>query len=260
MLPRKTVPLPVLFAGLALVAAAPLAAQRSSGGAGGGPAKAWRTQLDLGFTGSSGNSSLTSLQTGVSLRRIETERIEFQASVSYRYGKSEDRVVANLLRTELKFDIVPKATWSPFLFASATRNPVRRLNLRSNGGAGGKFTFWRGARGRSSVSVAAIFNYEDFEVTDGRDAPPSERTVRWSARYKLNLDLGSGTTIEHFTFYQPVWNVPGDFYLIMANTIQTEILGGLSLVAKHEFQRDESPPEEVVKNDQFLSVGFRYVF
>lgn len=257
MLAQKDIPLSAFLASLALVVGAPLSAQRPAGN---GPAKAWRTQLDLGFTGSTGNTSLATLQTGVSVRRLETERIEFQASVSYRYGKSDDRVVADLFRAEVKFDILPKARWSPFLFASATRNPVRRLSMRSNGGAGGKYTFWRGDRGRSSIRGAAIFNYEVFEVAEGRVPPPTERTMRWSARYKLNLYLRDGAAIEHITFYQPVWNALGDFYLIMANTFQTEIVGGLSLVVKHEYQHDDSPPEEIVKDDQFLSVGFRYVF
>ncbi len=257
MLARRNILFAALFAGLTFVAGAPLTAQRPAGGS---AAKAWRTQLELGFTGSSGNSSLSSLQTGISVQRLETESIGFEVSVYYRYGKSEETVVADLFRTELKFDILPEARWSSLLFASATRDPVRRLNLRANGGAGGKYTLWRGGRGRSSISAAAIFNYEDFKVADGQDPPPTERTVRWSTRYKLNLDLGAGTTIEHITFYQPVWDVPDDFYLSVANTFQSEVAGGLSLVVKHEYQHDDSPPEGIEKDDQFLSVGFRYVF
>ncbi len=257
MLARRNVPLTAFLAGLTLAVGVPLTAQSPAAGSAAG---AWRTQLELGFTGSSGNSSLASLQTGIAVRRLETENIEFQFSVSYRYGKSEERVVADLFRTELKFDIFPKATWSPFLFASTTRDPVRRLKLRANGGAGGKYTFWRGARGRSSVSAAAIFNYENFKAAEGQAPPPTERTVRWSTRYKLNLDLGAGATIEHITFYQPVWDMPDDFYLSMSNTFQTELGGGLSLLVKHEYQHDESPPEGVVEDDQFLSVGFRFVF
>lgn len=257
MLARRHNLLAALFAGLTLVVGAPLTAQRPAGDS---AAKAWRTQLELGFTGSSGNSSLSSLQTGISVQRLETERIGFEVSVNYRYGKSEETVVADLFRTELKFDILPEARLSSFLFASATRDPVRRLNLRANGGAGGKYTLWRGGRSRSSVSAAAIFNYEDFKAADGQDPPPTERTVRWSARYKLNLDLGAGATIEHITIYQPVWDMPDDFYLSMANTFQTELGGGLALLVKHEYQHDESPPEGVVEDDQFLSVGFSYVF
>lgn len=261
MLTRTKISSVVLHTGLVLLAAAALTAQGPPGGVGGdGTAKAWRTQLDLSFSGSSGNSSLATLQTAVAVRRLETERIEFQASLSYRYGKSEERVVANLLRAELRFDIFPQATWSPFLFASATRNPVRRLKLRSNVGAGGKYTLWRGERGRSSLNFAAIFNFEDFEVVEEGAPPPTERTLRWSARYRLNLNLGSGNTLEHNTLYQPVWDVPGDYYLIMASTLETEIFGSLSLMLKHEYQHDDSPPEGVVRDDQFVSVGFRYVF
>ena len=65
---------------------------------------------------------------------------------------------------------------------------------------------------------------------------------------------------EHITLYQPVWDVPGDYYLIMASTFETEIFGGLSLVLKHEYPHDDSPPEGVVRDDQFVSVGFHYVF
>jgi len=129
---------PCALALCALALCVPLSAQ--------GPAQAggnaWRTQLDLGLNHASGNSSLTTLLAGISFRRLATEAVEFDVSASYRFGRAEDNTITDLFRTQLKFDIYPQAAWSPFLYASTERNPVRRIDLRMSGGAGGKYTFW----------------------------------------------------------------------------------------------------------------------
>lgn len=219
----------------------------------------WRTQVDLGLNSSSGNSSLTTILTGISLKRLETDRIEFEISANYRYGRSEGRTITDLFQTGLKLDINPKAKWSPFLFTSTTRNPVRRLDLRANVGAGWKYTNWRTARGKNSVSLASIFNYEDFDGS-GATVVETEKTARWSGRVKFNLYFGKGAEYEFITFYQPVWDELDDYYLNVDNSLRIPVVAGLSLVVRYEFRHDETPAPGVKENDNFVTMSFRYVF
>lgn len=219
----------------------------------------WRTQVDLGLNSSSGNSSLTTMLTGISLERLETERIEFGISANYRYGKSEGRTIADLFQTQLKLDINPLAVWSPFLFASTERNPVRRLDLRASAGAGWKYTNWRTARGKSSVSLASIFNYEDFDGS-GTTVVETEKTARWSARVKFNLYFGQGAEYEFITFYQPVWDELDDYYLNLDTSLRVPVVAGLSLVVRYELRHDQTPAPGVKEDDSFVTMSFRYVF
>jgi hypothetical protein len=202
---------------------------------------------------------LTTLLAGISFRRLATETVEFDVSASYRFGRAEDKTITDLFRTQLKFDIFPQAAWSPFLYASTERNPVRRIDLRMSGGAGGKYTFWRVPRGKASLSLATILNQEKFKP-DGGLAPPTERNTRWSGRAKFNLYFGEGAEFEHITFFQPVWNEFGDYYLILDNSLRVPVFSGLSLVLQHEFRYDTTPVAGVKKSDSFLSVSFRLTF
>ena len=162
------------------------------------PQRTWLTQIDLGLNSASGNSSLTTLLAGISLRRLETETIEFEISTNYRTGRSEGRTITDLFQAALKFDIAPQATWSPFLYASAERNPVRRLSVRANGGAGGKYTFWRTARGKASVSMASILNYEDFESAGGIGVPiDKDSALEWASQTQHLLRRGCGVRAHH---------------------------------------------------------------
>jgi hypothetical protein len=38
------------------------------------------------------------------------------------------------------------------------------------------------------------------------------------------------------------------------------VAGGLSLTVSHEFNHDETPAQGIVRDDAYLSVGFRFVF
>jgi len=213
----------------------------------------------LGLNSASGNRSLITLLTGISFKRLETETMELELSANYRYGKSEGTTVADLLQTRLKVDIHPAAVWSPFLFASTERNPIRRLDLRANGGAGLKYTNWRTERGKTSVSLASIFNYEDLDAS-GATVVETEKTIRWSARVKLNLYFGDGAEFEFITFHQPVWNELTDYYLNVDTSLRVPVVAGLSLVARYEFRHDETPPSGVRQDDNFVNVSFRYIF
>lgn len=219
----------------------------------------WRTQLDLGLNSATGNTALTTLLTGISFKRLETEEIELEFSANYRYGKSDGDIVADLFQGLFKLDVKPKADWSPFLFASTERNPVRRVDLRANGGGGLKYTNWRTERGKSSVSLATIFNYEDLEAT-GTTVLEAEKAVRLSARIKLNLYFGEGAEYEFIVFHQPVWNDFSDYYLNADTSLRVPLTGGLSLVVRYEFRHDETPAEGIKKDDGFLNVSLRFVF
>lgn len=219
----------------------------------------WRTQLDLGLNSATGNTSLTTLLTGISFKRLETEEIELELSANYRYGKSDGDIVADLFQALFKLDIKPKDAWSPFLFSSAVRDPVRRVDLRANGGAGLKYTNWRTERGKSSFSLASIFNYEDLETTE-TTVLEAEKAIRLSARIKLNLYFGEGAEYEFIAFHQPIWNELSDYYLNVDTSVKVPLTGGLSLVVRYEFRHDETPAEGVEKDDGFLNVSLRYVF
>ena len=107
--------------------------------------------------------------------------------------------------------------------------------------------------------MAAILNQEKLKPSGGV-AAPVERTTRWSSRAKLNIYFGNGAEFEHITFYQPIWDEPGDYYFTLDHSLRVPVVSGLSLVVRHEYRFDRTPAPRVKVDDSFLSVSFRFTF
>lgn len=214
----------------------------------------WKFQVELGFNGASGNSSFSILRTGAKATHVRTDVAEFEVSGLVRYGQNDEKVIANDQRATMKLDLWPNDRWSPFIFVDASRDVIRKLDFRSNGGAGAKYAFWRGERGGGSLSAALIWDYQNFHVEPNTGGREFERHARWSLRSKVEKTLGGTTTLEQTAFYQPVWNRSADWLLTVTNSISTKVLSNASLSVEHEYLHDSVPPPDVRPDDQKFSV------
>lgn len=241
----------------AVIACAATAALVPLGSAAQQPRGSWRSRIELGFNGSSGNSSFAVLRTGGSVTRLSTEIYEFELSALIRYGKNEDRVIANDQRGTVKFDWRPDDDFSPFTFVSASRDRIRRIDLKVNGGVGAKWTFFRRQRSKVSWSLAAVLDHENLRLEPGDTTRESRSVVRWSGRLKVDHEFGERATFQHITFWQPEVADFGDYIIEMSNSLSSPLAGRISLVVEHEYVHDHVPPPGVGPNDQKFSVVLR---
>lgn len=218
----------------------------------------WSSTLEFGFTGASGNSSFGILTAGTSLNRLDQERLEFDISLRVRWGRSGDRVIANDQAATLKFDWLPLAEWSPFLYANASADEIRSVDSRFVGGGGLKWTLWRrDTDTKFSISGATLLDYEVFEIPDDIGEDETSNVVRFSGRVKFDYAFGSGARLQHITFWQPRLSDFGDYVIDMSNSLSTPIASNLSLVIDHSYIHDEIPPPGASPDDQRLSVVLR---
>lgn len=214
----------------------------------------WSAVVDLAFSGASGNDQTTILTSGFRLTHLRTERFELELTGSVRYGRSEGREVARNLKSGLKLDVLPAARWSPFISVTGERDPFRKLDLRSNSGAGLKFAFWRSPQGSASISGAVLHSYEDF--ISPPDTPLEPRhSARWSWRFKGDRRLGERILIENLSLYQPVWDHSSEYLLSMVTSIRVPMNKHIALSFSHSFERDSMPPEGVEKDDHLVRAG-----
>ena len=242
---------PVLALIAVLLCAASLAAQEE--------ADTWRTQLELGLNGASGNSSFSVLRTGGSVKYLLTDVAEFELSTLFRYGKNESKVISNDLRGSAKFDWHPQSDFSPFLYVAARRDPIRRIDAKIDGGLGAKWTFLRRTKTKISLSTAGILDYENFRLDAGSTDAESEGVFRVSVRLKFDHEFGSGATFGHVTFWQPEAANFGDYNIEMTTSVSTKLLSKLALALEHEYLHDEVPPTGVKPNDQKFSAVLRVI-
>lgn len=219
------------------------------------PPDRWKVVLDLSFTGSSGNNEMSMLAAGARATHLVTAEYELEASLQTRYGHSEGREVARSAKGGLSFDLHPEDRWSPFLTLELERDPFRRLDLRSNGGGGMKYTLIDTERAALSLSSAAIYSYEDLAPAE--DGHPGELShlVRSSWRYKGMRAFGDGASVEQVVWYQPLWDLPSDYLMRAETALGVQMTEGLFLRLVHSFQRDSTPPPEVEPDDHVVTMG-----
>ena len=216
--------------------------------------KRWRTQLEFGLNGASGNSSFTVLRTGITVKRIETKVYELETSGLLRRGSNDSKTIADDGRLTLKFNYRPEATFAPFLYGLWAYDHIRKLAQKINGGAGARYTFLRKDKDKSQASLSwgAIWDFEKYT-----DDQASRRLVRWNGRLSVDHDFGDGAAFEHTLTYQPQADQVGDYLIDATTSVTSKLLSNVSLAVNHEYLHDSVPPEGVRPDDQKFSVVLR---
>ena len=214
----------------------------------------WSAEAGLTLQASGGNESLTVFTTTLGLSHLRTDVAEFSADGRFRYGESEGEKVAENLRGNVTMDLWPQATWSPFLFATAEQDPIKRLDARVNGGAGAKRTFFQDGWSEASVSGAILYSYENLEVADSLGDGITQ-TARWSWRVRARKELGEGSRIEQVVFFLPAWDRLADYQLESVTKLRVAINKTLSFTTDILYQRDNTPAPDVGPDDYSISVG-----
>ena len=225
------------------------------------PPKAWKVAVDLGFNAASGNSSLAYWHSALALSRLQKQFAEFEWNISFDYGHNRGRLAEQRLTSGAKFDYLPSNRISTFTFVNAEQDEVRKVDLQAYGGAGLKYTLWKSDAGKASISAAMVYNYEMFTTSRATlVAAPSEGQARWSLRFKGTRKFGKALELENTTFYQPVFDVVGDYNFSATSSMKSKATSHLSLVIQHVYRRDSTPHEGVNPVDQRLTGGLRVEF
>ena len=213
----------------------------------------WGLDFGLALNASGGNDDLTVFTSNLGVTHLQKADFLLGFDGAVRYGRSDGRDVAQNTRAALNFDFRPEAAWSPFLFASAENDPFRKLDLRFNGGAGAKRTFWRDGWSEVSLSGAALYDHERLDLE-----PPADgltRTARWSWRLRGRRELSDRTRLEQVVFYRPEWRHANDYLLESVSTIRLGITRHLAFNLAFLYERDSTPAPDVEPDDWALTTG-----
>jgi hypothetical protein len=198
--------------------AATAAAQADSG---------WHTTVEANASLLFGAVRQTLTASALSLAH-DDDRFAASAFIRFRYGESEDDARNTFVSSRGWLlsgtgDFLPKSRVSPFFFVTSEASLEKRIDNRSSGGAGAKWTFAKSATGSASVSLA-LLGERTKALSDS--AIPIARLVRWSWRAKTEQRVGEKLTLSHVTFYAPQADAPSNY------TITSTSSGAYALNAK----------------------------
>jgi putative salt-induced outer membrane protein YdiY len=221
------------------------------------PPKRWAVALDLGFTGSSGNSELIALSTGIRMRHLETKVFQFDGSASFRYGETQGRVAARQIQMKLAFEMGPDARVAPFVSLAGERDPFRKFDLRSKLGTGIRYGFYKSDRGELLMRAAVQYSHERF--TPQADLAATSDGA-WSFELKGMHQLGSNLRLENASSFDPVMGDMGDYILDVKSRFNTRITSHLALTLGHTYTYDSTPVQDVRPTDQRFEAGLTIDF
>jgi hypothetical protein len=214
----------------------------------------WSAVVDLAFSAASGNDQTVLLSSGFKVSHLQTERFELEVSGSVRYGRSEGREVARNLKSGVELNALPQARLSPFVKVTGERDPFRKLDLRSGGHMGMRYSLWRASEGSVQFSVSALYSYESFTNPGG---PPleSRENARWSWWFRGSRKFGDRLRIENSTTYEPVWNRSSQFFFSVVSSANVPMSDKIAVFMSHEYAHDSMALPDVKKDDQLLKMG-----
>jgi hypothetical protein len=214
----------------------------------------WSAETAFLLTASGGNEDLTVLTTEAEITHLETSAYEASLGVRFRYGRSEGEDVAQSLQGVTSIDFRPESRWSPFLFATAENDRFKKLDLRFNGGAGLKHTFWQDDWDEVSLSGAVLYDYENLELEE-TEGDGVTQSARWSWRGRVRTEFGEGRRFEQTVFFQPVWDQFDDYLLESRTSARWALNTILAFTTGFVYQRDSTPAPEVEADDWSVQMG-----
>jgi hypothetical protein len=216
----------------------------------------WKTSAELSLTDQSGNQVLRLVSGGIRFSHREKEAFELDGVLQTRYGRSGEKVVARNHFASLAFDLHPRDAWSPFLYFTAERDPLRRLDVRFAGGAGAKYTpFEVPAVDEVSLSLALLYSVENLRPSESDPDPLDRALARWSLRLKAAREVSENLNIQHVSSYEPVWHEMADYLLRSETGARVHLTERLALSVTYALDRTARPPEGVEPDDRLLKTG-----
>lgn len=244
-------------AGLALaavIAAVPVAAQT--------PERPWKLDAELGASVLYGSSEQTAV---LSRSRFEWTDPHWELGLggSFDYGEAQDSENGRFVNkrswtAQLSADYLPSGRFSPFVFGAAEGSLQRQIDMRTSGGAGGRYRFVDNERSRVDLSLAALAERTKPRAT-ATEAPGSTTIGRWSVRFRARHKLaGDRMELDLVTFYQPRIDGLEEYTLDVTSSMQyalTSIVGlKVSLVNRYDSMAETRGARSNTDGQLFFSV------
>jgi hypothetical protein len=174
------------------------------------------------------------------------------------YGESDGIKDENELRSSFTIDLFYKNIFSPFLLQQTDFNYAREIDLRSQSGAGLKYTFIDIRELKASISAAGIYDYTNLKERPGNS---DSRTWRLSARLKFKTELfGSRIKLSHYTFYQPSFKDFNNTIWRSESELSAPLTEFLAVTSTYSYSHEAVVPAGVKKEDQQLTFGIEINF
>ncbi len=169
------------------------------------------------------------------------------------YGESDNIKDENDFYSSFTIDLFYNRMFSPFLLQLTEFSFGREIDLRSQSGAGLKYTFVNIPEIKASISAAGIYDYTNLREKPGNN---DSRTWRLSTRLKFTLILfNSSLILVHATYYQPSYKSIKNAIWRSETDLSLPLTAFLFVSSTYSYIHEDVVPAGVKKDDHKLTFG-----
>ena len=226
-----------------------------------GPAEDGLTnKVELSIDGASGNTVKNSSSAEWLTQWQHGEHADF-IWLQYAYGKSSGKVDTNRFFAHLRHRTQVGENWGAELFAQSGRDLFARMQQRTLGGAGVRYSLLEEA---GSVAVylglGGFYEYEKLSQKAGTTDALVSRTWRANTYLVLKRQLNEQLRLYSTTYYQPAFSNFQDYRLLEQFAFAVRLDENIDLKLSLDVTYDALPPQGVKKTDARYSTGLSMNF
>jgi len=219
--------------------------------------KIWTGYISLGGLFQSGNTNKISVLGKGELRR-DDKKLETVLYASYLYGTRNGLKDNNNLIASFTADYIHENFLSPFLLQVIEYDYSKGIDLRSQSGAGAKYTFIPDKDNKSSVSLAIIYDYTNLAENPKGYA---DNSTRFSFRLKTKqILLDSHLTVSAVGYFQPKYNDFSENNQRVEVNISIPIVNNFSFNTNYIYSLDNVVSVGRKRADNILTFSLKYEF
>ena len=226
-----------------------------------GPAEDGLTnKVELSIDGASGNTVKNSSRAEWLTQWQYGEHTDF-IWLQYAYGKSSGKVDTNRFFAHLRHRTQIGDSWGGELFVQSGRDPFARMQQRTLGGAGVRYSLLEEV---DSVAVylglGGFYEYEKLSPKAGTTDALTSRTWRANSYLVYIHQLNEQVRLYSTTYYQPAFNNVSDYRLLEQFAFAVKLNENIDLKLNVDVTYDALPPQGVKKTDARYSTGLSMSF
>lgn len=226
----------------------------------GTPKPGFGGEVELAWSGSTGNTDKTDLAAGTRLEYRRDRHTDFLVA-SYAYGQVSDVDNTDRSFLHLRHIYQRAATLAWEGFGQGERNEFARLEFRGLLGGGARFTLIEKTDVQAAfVGLGAMYARESYTELVGIEPAYTRRLWRGNLYAVFKYQFRPGVRMANTLYYQPALEDAADYRLQDALALQVDITDTLALQLTAHYTHNSRPPATVKRTDVVYRTGINWTF
>jgi len=226
----------------------------------GEPKEGFNGELELSFSGASGNTDKMDIAAGARLEWRQGAHTNYIVG-NHAYGEALDTTNTDRSFLHLRHitQLTPTLAWEAF--AQGERNELNRLQFRGLLGGGARLKLLDPSESHAAfLGIGAMSVRETYTTTAGTTETETDRQWRGNLYLVAKFRIGPGVRLVNSLYYQPSLGDIRDYRLLDTFALHVDLTDTLAIRLNVDIVHDSEPPASVRETDVIYRTGLSWSF